>query len=64
MVESTSLVKWKMMGTEMMPMTNMTNTINLHIGTVIDLNQFISDFGEEINDKVVCNEFFLSKEIG
>ena len=52
------------MGTEMMPMTNMTNTINFHRGTVIDLNQFISDFGEEINDKVVCNEFFLSKEIG
>ena len=64
MVESTSLVKWKMMGTEMMPMTNMTNTINLHRGTVIDLNQFISDFGEEINGKVVCNEFFQSKEIG
>ena len=52
------------MGTEMMPMTNMTNTINLHRGTVIDLNQFISDFGEEINGKVVCNEFFQSKEIG
>ena len=44
-------------------MSNLTNTINFTKVTVFDLNQFVTDFGEEMNNRVVCNQFYYSKEV-